>query len=274
MTSIHRWLGLGILVAAFATNAEAASVTRGPYLQSGTDTSVVVRWRTDIATDSRVRYGDAPGNLTSFVDLPTVSREHEVTLENLSPDTVYYYAVGTTAAILAGADASYFFVTPPMVGVPKPTRIWVLGDSGTADGNAAAVRDAYYAFTGDRHTDLWLMLGDNAYDDGTDSDYQRAVFDMYPTMLRKSVLWPTLGNHDGHTADSGTESGPYYDIFTLPRNGEAGGIASGTEAYYSFDYGNIHFIVLDSYDTSRAVGGAMHTWCKNDANATTREWLV
>jgi len=274
MTSIHRWLGLSILVAAFATNAEAASVTRGPYLQSGTDTSLVVRWRTDVATDSRVRYGDAPGNLTSLVDLPAVSREHEITLENLSPDTVYYYAVGTTAGILAGGDASYFFFTPPMAGVPKPTRIWVLGDSGTADANAAAVRDAYYAFTGDRHTDLWLMLGDNAYDDGTDSDYQRAVFDMYPTMLRKSVLWPTLGNHDGHTADSGTQSGPYYDIFTLPRNGEAGGIASGTEAYYSFDYGNIHFIVLDSFDSDRSPFGAMLTWLQADLATTTQDWVI
>ena len=41
------------------------------------------------------------------------------------------------------------------------------------------------------------------------------------------------GNHDGHSADSVTQTGPYYDIFTLPENAEAGGVASGTEAYYS-----------------------------------------
>ncbi len=136
------------------------------------------------------------------------------------------------------------------------------------------MRDAYLSAAGSTYTDLWLMLGDNAYDDGTDAEYQAAVFNMYPTLLRQSVLWPTLGNHDGHSADSATLSGPYYNIFSLPKNGECGGLASGTEAYYSFDYANIHFICLDSYDTSRAVGGAMHTWAKNDAAAATRDWII
>ena len=48
---------------------------------------------------------------------------------------------------------------------------------------------------------------------------------------------------------SPTETGPYFDIFSLPTKAEAGGLASGTEAYYSFDYGNIHFVVLDSYQS-------------------------
>ena len=75
------------------------------------------------------------------------------------------------------------------------------------------------------------MLGDNAYNDGTDAEYQTKLFDMYPQMLRKSVLWPTLGNHDAVTSDSTTQSGPYYYAFSLPTAGEAGGLASGTEAY-------------------------------------------
>ena len=69
----------------------------------------------------------------------------------------------------------------------------------------------------------WLMLGDNAYSDGTDAEYQDAVFDMYPSLLRQTVVWPTLGNHDGHSADSDTLTGPYYGIFTLPKSGVAGG---------------------------------------------------
>ena len=254
--------------------AEAATVTRGPYLQLGTDSSIVVRWRTDTATDSRVRYGPAPGGLTFFVDDTSSTTEHEVTVFGLSPDTTYYYSLGTTTQTLAGDDPNHFFLTAPTPGTPKPTRIWVLGDSGTANSSAQAVRNAYYGFTGTRHTDLWLMLGDNAYSDGTDSQYQAAVFNMYPEMLRKSVLWPTLGNHDGHSADSATQTGPYYDIFTLPKSAEAGGYASGTEAYYSFDQGNVHFIVLDSFDSSRAPGGAMMTWLASDLGGTTQDWII
>jgi hypothetical protein len=250
------------------------NVTRGPYLQQGTPDSVIVRWRTATATDSRVRFGDAPGNLTGWVDDPAVTTEHAVELTGLTADTTYYYSIGSTSDVFAGDDPDHFFLTSPPVGTVKPTRLWVLGDSGTANSNAQAVANAYENFAGTTHTDLWLMLGDNAYNDGTDNQYQAAVFDMYPAMLRKSVLWPTLGNHDGHTANSATQTGPYYDIFSLPTNGEAGGLASGTEAYYSFDYGNIHFICLESYETDRSPGGAMMSWLTQDLAATTQEWII
>lgn len=249
-------------------------VTRGPYLQSGTPTGMTIRWRTGGATDSRVIFGADPANLDRAAVDPILTAEHVVTLTNLAPATRYYYAVGTSAEILAGGDANHFFTTSPAVGTATPARLWVLGDSGTADASARAVRDAYYALAGGGFTDLVLMLGDNAYTSGTDAEYQAAVFDMYPQILRQTVLWPTLGNHDGITADSATQTGPYYDIFTLPRQGQAGGLASGTEAYYAFDHGNIHFICLDSNETDRSPAGAMLTWLEQDLIANDKDWVV
>src|SRR5213080_367641 len=192
--------------------AATVSVKRGPYLQTGSSTSVTVRWRTDVSTDSCVRYGTSLSSLSSQTCSSTSATDHVVKLSSLAPDTQYYYSIGTSAGSIAG-DSTYFFLTAPQTGTAKATRIWALGDSGTADSGARAVRDAYLNFTGSRHTDLWLMLGDNAYPDSTDSDYQTALFDTYPTMLRKSVLWSTFGNHDSHSADSSSQSGPYYDIF-------------------------------------------------------------
>jgi hypothetical protein len=160
------------------------------------------------------------------------------------------------------------------MGTAKPTRIWVLGDSGTANANAVAVRDAYLNFAGTTHTNLWLMLGDNAYENGTDAEYQAAVFNMYPQMLRKSVLWPTLGNHDTAQSTNPPAGLPYYSIFTLPTGGEAGGLSSGTEDYYSFDYGNIHFICLDSMTSDRSPGGPMMTWLQNDIASTAQQWVI
>ena len=251
-----------------------AAIVRGPYLQMGTPTSVLVRWRTDTASDSRVRFGTSSASLTSSRDVSTVTTEHQVSLEGLTPGTRYYYSVGSTTQVLAGGDASHFFQTSPAPGTRQAYRIWVLGDPGTGNSNQRAVRDAYATFNGTRHTDLWLMLGDNAYSDGTDSEYQTKLFEVYPQWLRQSVLWPTLGNHDGHSASSSTLSGPYYENFTLPRAGEAGGVASGTEAYYSFDFGNIHFICLDSYDTDRSPGGTMATWLDQDLAANGRDWTI
>jgi PKD repeat protein len=251
----------------------ASPVTRGPYLQMGTPDGLVVRWRTATATDSVVRYGTDPAGLGLTASDPVTTTEHIVALTGLEPDTRYHYAVGSSAATLAGGDG-FSFVTSPEDGEPVPTRIWAIGDSGTADGNARAVRDAYATLSQGESTNLWLMLGDNAYPEGTDAQYQAAVFDMYPEMLRQTVLWPTLGNHDGIAASSATQSGPYYDIFTLPRQAEAGGLPSGTEAYYSFDYGNIHFICLESYETDRSATGAMLTWLREDLLATDRDWVI
>jgi hypothetical protein len=267
------------ILAGWALPADAQTVTRGPYLQRGSHNTVVVRWRTDVATNSRVRYSTSLTGTFTNVDHATSTTEHVVTVPGLAANTKYFYSVGSSSAVLTGPDANTFFVTAPTPGTAKSTRIWALGDAGTNDSNQKAVRDAYYSFTGTRHTDLWLMLGDNAYNDGTDAEYQNAVFgstNAYKAMLRKSVLWSTMGNHEGHTADSLTQSGPYYSIFTFPTNGEAGGLASGTEAYYSFDYGNIHFICLESYQVpgNSSAFSTMKTWLTNDLNATSREWII
>src|SRR4029078_2059373 len=249
-------------------------VTRGPYLQRGTPNNTVLRWRTNIATDSRVSYGTTQGTLTSNTDNSTQTTEHEVLLSALSPGTKYFYSVGSTSQVLAGNDENHFFFTSPVAGTSVPTRIWVLGDSGTANTDAQAVRNAYLNFTSSTVTNLWLMLGDNAYENGTDSAYQAAVFDMYPTILRQSVLWPALGNHDTAQSSNPPASLPYFAMFTLPTNAEAGGMASGTEKYYSFDYGNIHFICLDSNTSSRLRGGAMLKWLESDLAATSQDWII
>jgi len=252
----------------------SASVTRGPYLQIGTPNSTVVRWRTNTATNSRVSIGTTQGSLTSNFDNATSTTEHEVVVSGLSPATKYFYSIGSTTQALAGNDSNHFFVTSPTAGTSSPTRIWVLGDSGTANASAQAVRNAYLTFTGTVHTNFWLMLGDNAYENGTDSEYQAAVFDMYPTILRQSVLWPTIGNHDTAQSSNPPAGLPYFAMFTLPANAEAGGMASGTEKYYSFDYANIHFICLDSMTSDRSSTGAMANWLRADLASTTRQWTI
>jgi hypothetical protein len=118
------------------------------------------------------------------------------------------------------------------------------------------------------------MLGDNAYQSGTDAEYQAAVFDMYPAMLRKSVLFSTLGNHDTGQSTAYTDSHPYFNLFTLPADGEGGGVPSGTEHFYSFDFGNIHFVCLDSMTANRATNGPMANWLRADLANTLGTWIV
>ncbi len=260
-----------VLVPRLAANKDF-SVVRGPYLQSGTDDSVRIRWRTATPEIGRVDFGLTVGSLATSVAEAEATTDHEVLLSGLLADTRYYYAVGNATDLAVGDDPGHFFVTAPETGTSKPTRIWALGDSGLAGDNSRAVRDGYAEFTDTRHTDLWLMLGDNAYHTGTDAEYQSAVFDVYPELLRKTVLWSTRGNHDSFDAAAGTL--PYYDIFTFPQAGEAGGTISGSEAYYSFDYGNVHFVVLDSHGMIINSPGVMLTWLQADLAENTQDWLV
>ena len=266
-------LVLAALFSHYALAADNHELLRGPYLQKASDTAITVRWRTSNEQDAVVRFGTNANNLNRIANDSTIGTDHSVTIEGLSADTRYFYSVGNSNSSFS-SDANQYFDTHPIPGTTSPTRIWVLGDSGTADSKAASVRDSYVGYNGDSHADVWLMLGDNAYNTGTDTEYQNAVFDMYPQTLKNSALWSTLGNHDGHTADSDTQSGPYYDIFSFPTAAESGGIPSGTEAYYSFDYGNIHFVSLDSYETARFSSAAMEIWLQNDLAATTQEWII
>ncbi len=255
----------------------AALVTRGPYLQLGTSTSVVVRWRTDVPAPSRVEYRAEAGGPVYQVGGEAAVRDHEVAISGLSPAGSYLYALSDARlpSGLGSPAGEIPFHTSPEPGSDVAVRIWAIGDSGAANADARAVRDAYRSFAaGDRAADLWLMLGDNAYPRGTEDQYQAAVFDTYPEELATMVLWPTLGNHDGLSADAATGTGPYFDLFTLPRAGEAGGLASGTEAYYSFDYGPVHFVCLDSYDLDRSLAGAMLTWLDADLAATLEPWII
>ena len=255
--------------------APATTITRGPYLQLSTPTSIVVRWRTALATDTKVVYGATTNALTATNHSPLAVTEHVVTLTNLAPDSKYFYAVSSTGGPSAGATTNHFFLTHPLPGTPKPVRIWVLGDAGTATAAQTTVRDAFYAWNGTNTVHAWLQLGDNAYSFGTDAEYQTKFYDIYPTLLRNSVTWSTLGNHDANNGDtSPLTDHPYFQMFDFPTAGEAGGVASGTEHYYSFDLGMIHFICLDSQAADRATNAAMATWLRADLLANTNRWLI
>lgn len=270
-----RALCCGAGVACFAPGlAGAQTLSRGPYPQLASPTSVTLVWRTLLPSDARVIYGASPAMLNLTATRRTTATQHELKLTGLSPGTRYYYAVGSSTRTLAGADSEHYFDTAPAPGTRAPFRMWIVGDSGTGDLNQLAVRDSMLRFVGGVRPDLFLHMGDMAYSDGTDLEFQFRFFAPYQDILRNTVCWPTLGNHEGSSSDSGTESGPYYDAFVLPRAAEAGGVASGTEAYYSFDYANVHFVVLDSHDSSRDPRGAMLRWLQTDLAATRQEWVI
>ena len=247
-------------------------ITRGPYLQQGTSNSIIVKWKTDTPTITHISYGTAIDNPTQTISYEELSINHEIKLNNLQPNTRYYYHIRNSDGALEEGSKTYF-QTSPITGSHTSTRIWVIGDSGNNNNIAKNVYKSYQAYTQNKYTNLFFMLGDNAYAVGSDDDYQHAVFEMYPEILKQSPLWSTLGNHDTYSQDNA-----YFKIFTFPKNAEVGGIASGTEHYYSFNYANIHIIVLDSMQDDLTTMSPMYQWLESDlqdyTTMTSLKWLV
>jgi hypothetical protein len=260
-----------------SSTAATPVVTRGAYLQKLTPNGITIRWRTDLPCNSTVQYGTstAYGNTTNDAAITT---EHTVTLTGLTPATNYFYSIGTSSQALQG-DTKNNFYTAPSVGSTAPVRIWAIGDFGNGSAQQVAVRNAYNTYTGTTPTNLWIWLGDNAYSTGTDLEFQNYVFAQYPDQFKSIPLFPSPGNHDYGTAayqstNALTTNFPYFSIFSVPQNAEAGGVASNTPKYYSYNYGNIHFISLDSYGALNTTTSPMYQWLSNDLAANSQKWTV
>lgn len=258
-----------------------ALVTRGPYLQKATPTGITVRWRTSASVTSKVTYGTDPVNLSQSVTVSGTRTEHTVTLTGLQPKTKYYYSIGSTTGVMQSGSLNYF-VTNPSPGEEGKYTFWVTGDCGNNSNNQIQVRSQYNNYSGDSVTNGWLLLGDNAYSSGTDVEFTTNFFTHYQaTIMKHAPLWPVPGNHDYANSSSAQDNHniSYYSIFDLPVSGESGGVASNNEAFYSYDYGNIHFLALDSYgeESNKRIydtTGAQAIWVKQDLEANQKKWTI
>jgi len=153
---------------------------------------------------------------------------------------------GTTAltvsvGVLASAFYTNIFSAPVLVGAGDIATCPNTGDEDTV----ALLDDIDGAV---------FTLGDNAYEGGTDADFENCY---EPSWGRhKPRTYPSVGNHEYGTADA---SG-YFNYF---------GAAAGdpTEGYYSYNLGNWHIVVLNSMCEN--VGGCgddspMLEWLRND----------
>lgn len=283
-----------------SANSIAQTIIRGPYLQNPTSTSITVMWRTDAPSSSKVFYGTDPQNLTQFVEDATTVADHKVSVSGLQPFTKYYYSVGTTTQVLSGPDSKHHFTTSVVPGsYDQKVRIWAIGDFGKANTEEKDVMESFLDYNADTLVNAWIWLGDNVYDDGKDDEYQTKVFDTtyYGKVMPYMPFMPCPGNHDygvisppQNSSDPNTHSGPYYDMIDVPINGEAGGgVASGKKLYYSFDYGHVHFLSLNSElgaplsssddwiganPFGNFNGSPFTDWIEADLAANTQPWVI
>jgi predicted phosphodiesterase len=191
---------------------------------------------------------------------------------------LYFYQVGDVSSSVATDPEKNWFYTHPVEEVAS--RIWVIGDSGKAGETQDQVKNAAMDWMREHPLenraviddveslfDVWLALGDNAYRSGSNKQFQKALFEPYGDLLANKTFWSVYGNHDARRWT-------YFRIFDFPEEAEAGGVASETENYYSLDFSNVHFVMLDSQASDRDADGDMAQWLKADLANNTSIWVV
>jgi len=224
-------------------------IIKGPYLQNVKDDGITVMWETNLFLPSRVDYG-VTSYEHSVVDT-TATRIHEVRLSGLTPDTLYHYKVASEDAV--SADSTFRTATEGPV-----FSFLVYGDTRTFPENHRAVINAMIA----NNPGTFVLHTGDIVDDGEEyRNWKREFFDPASDLLRNTTLFTTPGNHEGDQVW-------YYRFFDMPMEN------SGTESYYSFRYGDSHFIGLNQYDDFVA-GSAQYSWIESDLAAaeSSARWI-
>lgn len=252
--------------------AQSDTIVRGAYMNIATDSSITILWRTKDSCSSEVRIGTSLGVFSQMVQDTNKVIDHAIHITGLLPQTKYYYSVGIIDTILQSGADNHFVTAPIPSSNPSRLRFWVTGDFGTGTVQQDSVTAAFEAYNDTNVVNGWLWLGDNAYNSGTDVEFQLNTFDHYVNQMRKYPLFPALGNHEyanvGYlsTAALGTNFA-YFNIFDIQTN-------SNSEKYYSYDYGNVHFVSIDSYGAYNAPGSPMYNWLENDLTQNNKKWTI
>ncbi|MCA9541754.1 MAG: metallophosphoesterase, partial [Myxococcales bacterium] len=216
---------------------------RAPYLQRVTRTTASVVWTSTTGGMGRVRFG--PSAAGPWIEVPAEAEQfpvertadevdyvqYAVDLSDLQPDHAYCYAVLEDDQLLAGG----LIFDTAWSDDHRPVRVLAFGDSGNGSVDQIAVRDAFMQ----REFDLFLHLGDMAYNTGRFSEFESHVFGIYRELLHRVPTFPAIGNHEYDTQ----QGQPYLDVYRLFEQAYR---PQDQERYYSFDYGPVHFISLDS----------------------------
>jgi predicted phosphodiesterase len=241
------------------TTYGTSALQRQPYLQQVTTAAATVGWVTTAPAGAHVAITSPPGQLLEIA--PAVIENYTLrgagetqmwsSATQLQPSTVYCYQIADEAGPVTERTG---FKTAPSPDSKDPVRFLAFGDSGGGGSDQYALMDQMYTVP----YDLIIHTGDLAYDSGTISQYEDTVFAVYADLFRNIPFFPASGNHDYKTQ----QGAPFRDVFNLP--------ADNGEKWYSYDWGRVHFVALDT----EADYSTQMTWLDRDLAATQLPWKI
>ncbi len=219
---MKRWFGVVLALLLAMPVSSLAGMVKGPYLQDVRKDRITIVCETQAADTCTVAWGDG---LANSVRLSVSGIHHEGTISGLSASTCYPYQV--TCVGDSRPEAS--FCTAPESG--EPFSFVLFGDTRSVHADHQIVVDQIR----NEGVDFVINTGDLVASGEDEADWVH-FFEIEDALLRDTPMYPVVGNHD---QDDGNLD-VYERLFALPTD------SSGRESYYSFSYGNAHFIVIDN----------------------------
>ena len=245
-------------------------------------TSRTIMWQSDSSeADAVIEYRLAGSENTQtigatdkvFTDDGSTTYIHEATLSGLTPNTKYEYRVGYSndrrsdwySLETAGASVYDVLIYP---------------DSQSGDYSQWEEIVKSSALRNPR-TALYISMGD-LVDNGEQAYQWRTWLNSIKPLSANVPLATTLGNHEMYTLDwKMREPYAYLNYFDVPPNGNE----TFNHRYYSYDFGDVHYVVLDTmlYESNHEDNHDTHhpdlydvqvQWLRQDLAANTKKWTV
>ncbi len=262
------------LAAALLQTLPAATLVRQPYVQNvGTDRAAIL-WTTLESGEGAVECSGGPGapvraaaRMREFPALVTeigfTYYQYQADLSGLSASVRYRCSITLDGQPLAPQeDAELAFRTAG----PGPFTFLAFGDSGTGSPEQRQIARRM----AEERPSLVLHTGDIVYPGGGYAEQQAFYFDVYWRMMLQTPFFPCPGNHDYDTGNGE----PYLAAHSAPTRNVP---AAGRGRYYSYDWGNVHFVSLDSNLSLAAAAsgsGEMLEWLDRDLRESRAFWRV
>lgn len=245
-------------------------------------TSRTIMWQSDSSeADAVIEYRMAGAENTqtiaatdkAFTDDGSTTYIHEATLTGLTPNTKYEYRVGY------GTDRRSDWYPLETAGASEyEVLIYPDSQSGDYSGWEQIVKDSAQR---NPNTALYIGMGD-LVDNGEQAYQWRTWLNSIQPLSARVPLAPMMGNHEMYTLDwKMREPKAYLNYFDVPSNGNT----TFDRHYYSYDYGDVHYVVLDTqiYESTHEDNHDTHhpdlydvqvQWLRQDLASNTKKWTV
>ena len=202
-----------------------------------------------------------------FTDDGTEVYQYTAELDQLTPGHMYQYR------ITAGDAATDWqpLYTPT---ADENYKMLIFPDSQSSD-YADWKELAHLAWARNTDAQLFACMGD-LVDNGEDRLQWTEFFVGVKEMQRSIPIAPVMGNHETYNRDWKTRlPAAYLHYFKTPRNGSK----EFERYYYSFDYGDAHYVVLCTQQ--KEIGDFKHglmeeqrAWLRRDLKAHRKRWNI